>query len=154
MATWLPSLAAAIALAVSRQRCRGLLTIASSATPASRAASAAAWSRPRSSSPMPGVRPVSTLPVPAVRPWRTRRTNVTPLTLNGAQRTQRRRLARACLAADRVYSAVGVHDLPGGRGEPVRQQRHAGARGRPRVRDLPAERRSRGPEILERGETR
>ena len=55
-----PSLVAAIAAAVCRQRSSGLLTMASSGSGASRAASAAAWAWPRSSSGMPGVHPVST----------------------------------------------------------------------------------------------
>ena len=52
--------------------------IASRGTSASRAASAPACARPRSSSGIPGVRPVRTFPVPAVSPCRTSKTNVTP----------------------------------------------------------------------------
>src|ERR1019366_65761 len=68
----------AIAAAVWRQRSSGLLTIASSRTGPSRAASTSACARPRSSSGMPGVQPVSTVPVGAVSPCRTSRTKVTP----------------------------------------------------------------------------
>src|SRR6201996_8698645 len=70
-----------MAAAVCWQRSRGLLTMASSGSGASRAASARAWAAPRSSSPIPGVQPDRVRPVAAVSPWRTSRTVVTCSTL-------------------------------------------------------------------------
>ena len=73
-----PSRPCAIAAAVCWQRSSGLVTMASSGSGASRAASAAAWATPRSSSGIPGVQPVSSSPVDAVSPCRTSKTVVTP----------------------------------------------------------------------------
>jgi hypothetical protein len=65
------------AAAVSTQRSSGLVTTAASGTGASRAATASACARPRSSRYTPGVWPASTGPVIAVSPCRTSRTVAT-----------------------------------------------------------------------------
>ena len=59
-----------------------------------------------------------------------------------------------CSDADGVHAAVDMHDLAGGRGEPVGEQRDAGLRGRAVVGDVPAERRAFLPERLEQNFSR
>src|SRR5450759_3397193 len=68
-----------MAAAVCWQRSSGLATTAVRGSGASRAATASAWARPRSSRASPAVQPAKTGPVIAVRPCRTSRTVVTGL---------------------------------------------------------------------------